>query len=630
MTTLRRALLVAVTIAASVVNPCAWSQPPDESAGVASRYAKREVLIPMRDGVKLFTAIYAPRDTTREYPFLMMRTPYSVDPYGADNYPPVLGPSWFAMDEGFIFVYQDVRGAFMSEGEFLDVRPHIEEKKSPRDIDESSDTYDTIEWLLHNVPNNNGKAGMWGISYPGFYAMAGALSGHPALKASSPQAPVADWFIGDDIHHNGAFFLMDEFFFDRWFGRPRPVPVTDRSGLDPIVAPDPYKFFLDLGTVSEVNRRYLHDGIPFWNEVVSHGTYDDYWKARSLVRHVHEVRPAILMVGGWFDAEDLYGPFALAARIRKVSPRTTLTQVMGPWQHGGWGSTLGDSLGDVSFGSRTAEWFQREVELPFFVQHLKEGPALRAAAMISFETGANRWVEFPSWPPPESRATAFCFGPSGSMAAGGGNSPKGFDEFVSDPAHPVPYSGRVRPDRGVEYVIEDQRFASMRPDVLTFTSDVLADTVTVAGTPEADIWFSTTGTDADIVVKLIDVYPDTTRDPEPNPRQVTMGGYQQLVRAEILRGKFRKDLSNPVPFVPGRPEEVRFALRDVFHAFLPGHKIMAQIQCSWFPLVDRNPQAFCDVYKATKADFIKATQRVYWGAGTPSGLVLPVLGRGKE
>jgi uncharacterized protein len=624
-------LICAVLLALALIPAPTLRAESGDSLFVLEHYQKQEVLIPMRDGVRLFTAIYSPRDSTVTYPILMMRTPYSIAPYGSDRYPESLGPSPFAMREKFIFVYQDVRGTYMSEGTFEDVRPQVDRAGGSKAIDESSDAYDTIEWLVRNVEGNNGRVGIWGISYPGFYAMTGALSGHPALKAVSPQAPVADWFVGDDIHHNGAFFLMDEFFFDRWFGRPRAVPERSRPELVPVVIPDVYRFFLDLGTVSEVNRRYLHDSIPFWNDVVSHGTYDDFWKARSLVRHVRDVKPAILMVGGWFDAEDLYGPSALAARIRSVSPATTVTQVMGPWQHGGWGYTTGESLGDFSFGSRTSEWYQENVELPFFLLHLKGKGTFTAPAMVSFETGSNRWKEFASWPPPGSAERKFTFGPEGSLSDRSAPSVQGFEEFVSDPAHPVPYSGRIRSDRGVDYMIEDQRFASMRPDVVTFESALLQESVTVAGTPEVDLWFSTTGTDADLVVKLIDVYPDTIPpDPDPAPGAVSYGGYQRLVRAEIMRGKFRKSYSDPEPFVPGKPEEVRFSLRDVHHAFLPGHRIMVQIQCSWFPLVDRNPQTFCDVYMATPGDFLKATQRVYWGRGTPSGLVLPLLGRGKE
>jgi putative CocE/NonD family hydrolase len=623
-------LLAAVLLAAGTAPHSSLARPSDDSLYVVEHYAKRELLIPMRDGVQLFTAVYSPRDTSVRYPILMVRTPYSVAPYGEDQYPGSIGPSSAAMREGFIMVYQDVRGTYMSEGEFEDVRPQLDDRRDGRKIDESSDTYDAIDWLVKNIPRNNGNVGLWGISYPGFYAMAGALSGHPALKAASPQAPVCDWFVGDDTHHNGAFFVMDEFFFSRFFGLPRPAPTKVRPGLGDLVVPDVYRFFLDAGPVANLNVRYLHDSIAFWNQVMKHGTYDAFWQDRSLVRHVNRVSPAILMVGGWFDAEDLYGPLALARRIRNVSPGTTLTQVMGPWPHGGWNWSTGESLGDVSFGSKTAEWYQRNVELPFFVHHLKGTSSFSAPAMISFETGSNRWMEFPAWPPAESKPLTFTFGSDHMLVPGTGASHNGFEEFVSDPAHPVPYSGRVRRYRSVDYMIDDQRFATMRPDVVTFTSAILTDTVTVAGTPEADIWFSTTGTDADIVVKLIDVYPDTTRDPDPNPGGISMGGYQQLVRAEIMRGKFRRSFSDPEPFVPGRVEEVRFALRDVDHAFLPGHRIMAQIQSSWFPLVDRNPQTFCDVYTATEKDFIKATQRVYWGAGTPSGLVLPVLRRGKE
>jgi putative CocE/NonD family hydrolase len=621
--------------ALALIIACAWLNAPfaagfATSDHVASLYTKREALVPMRDGVRLYTAIYIPRDSTRLYPVMMIRTPYSVAPYGPDAFPHFLGPSPLFMREGFIFVYQDVRGKYMSEGEFVDVRPQIDHKMGPKDVDESSDTYDTIEWLVRNVRGNNGRVGVWGISYPGFYAMAAALSGHPALKAASPQAPVCDWFVGDDVHHNGAMFLADEFLFDRGFGIPRVHPGPEPPRAPDLSTPDLYRFFLDMGPLRNANSIYLHNAIPFWNDVMQHGTYDAFWQARSLVRHVGKVGPAILMVGGWFDAEDLYGPLALAEKIRKDSPETPLTLVMGPWAHGGWSYASGESLGDVSFGGQTSAWFREHVELPFFVHYLKGGVDPSLPAMIAFETGGNAWMEYSSWPPANVDSLSLSVGPGGKLSLRAAPGSTGFDEYVSDPARPVPYSARFRQHRGVDYMVEDQRFAFSRPDVLSYETAVLTDTVTVAGAPLADLFFSTSGTDADLVVKLIDVYPDSTADPVPNPSGVCMAGYQQLVRGDVMRGKFRKSFSHPVPFVPGKVEEVRFALRDMHHAFLPGHRIMLQVQSSWFPLVDRNPQTFCDVYTSTEKDFVKATQRLYWGPGEQTRMLIPVLRNRKE
>jgi putative CocE/NonD family hydrolase len=595
----------------------------NDSLYVRQHYVKREVSVPVRDGVRLFTAIYSPLDTSATYPILMLRTPYGVGPYGADRYRTSLGPSSAALREGFIFVYQDVRGAMMSEGEYVNVRPSVRVKKGFRDVDESTDAYDTIDWLLTHVSGNNGKVGMWGVSYPGFYAAAALIDAHPALKAVSPQAPVADWFAGDDFHHNGAFFLMDAFGFFSGFGLPRPAPTaTPARGME-IPMPDPYRFFLSLGTLRNADAKYFKGGIPVWKEFMSHGRFDEFWKSRSLPRQFRKVTPAVMTVGGLFDAEDLYGPLAIYQAIEARSPGSDNTLVMGPWSHGGWEGSTGESLGVIKFGSKTSIAFQEEVELPFFAHHLKGKPEPRRAEARVFQTGTNRWREYDRWPPREAREMSLFFEPGGGLTAEPRNQKMGYDEYLSDPARPVPYTARIRPWRGEEAMVEDQRFASERPDVLSYETGPLKETVTIAGPITAELYVSTTGTDADIVVKVIDVFPDTTSDPQPDG--VTMGGYQMLVRAEVMRGKFRNSLERPEPFVPGKVTRVRFALRDVNHAFLPGHAMMVQVQSSWFPLVDRNPQTFVDIYNAKASDFVKARHRIYYGRGAASRIVVRKL-----
>jgi uncharacterized protein len=597
----------------------------NDSLYVRRHYVKREVSIPVRDGVRLFTSIYAPQDTTRTYPIMMLRTPYGIGPYGEEEYATSLGPSAAALHEMFIFVYQDVRGTHMSGGEFVNVRPYLRGKTGPRDVDESSDTYDTITWLLANVPRNNGKVGMWGISYPGFYAAAALMEAHPALAAVSPQAPVADWFAGDDVHHNGAFFLMDSFGFFSGFGVPRPAPTTGNAPGLGVPTGDPYRFFLSLGPLRNVNAKYLKGRIPFWNDLMAHGRYDDFWKARALPRHYASVTPAVMTVGGLFDAEDYYGPLAIYHAIESRSPGTANTLVLGPWFHGGWSGTSGESLGDIPLGSPTSRWFQENVELPFFLHYLKGKPDVRRPGAWVFETGRNLWREYAAWPPRDARETSFFFAPGGRLMSEPPEKKTGYEEYVSDPARPVPYTAHIRSWRSAEFIVEDQKFAFMRSDVLSFETRPLSRPVTVAGPVTADLYVSTTGTDADFVVKLIDVFPDSTPDPDPNPGDVMMGGYQMMVRGDVMRGKFRNSLEKPEPFVPGKVTRVRFDLRDVHHTFLPGHAIMVQVQSSWFPLVDRNPQKFVDIYNAKETDFVKAVQRVYFGKGSASRIILRTL-----
>ncbi len=590
---------------------------------VRNRYTKREVLIPMRDGVQLFTAIYTPKDTSRPYPILMQRTPYSVFPYGEKAFPAQLGLSAQFQEEGFIFVYQDVRGRMMSEGEFVNMRP--QGAVSGATVDESTDTYDTLEWLLKHVKGHNGRVGQWGISYPGFYTAVGMLSGHPALKAVSPQGPIVDWFQGDDFHRNGALWLPHAFNFMVSFGKPRPAPTSAwPSPLDHGTS-DGYEWFLRLGSTG-ATRQYTKD-VAFWNEMLDHPTYDDFWQARNLRPQLKEVRPAVLTVGGWFDAENLYGALQVFQTLDRQSPATDNRLVMGPWSHGGWERTRGDHLGPVQFGADVSEWFQAEVLFPFFMRHLKDTKDPVPAKATIFETGANRWHRFDTWPPKDTKASTFYFHSDGRLSFTQLTPDYGADSFISDPAKPVPFVEQVAIGMPKEYMTADQRFAGRRMDVLVFRTEVLAEDLTLAGPLLPDLFVATTGTDADWVVKLIDVYPDDFRnpdfeeggpawDPTPNP----MGGYQQLVRGEVMRGKFRDSLEKPAPFTPGLPTRVAWTMNDIFHTFRKGHRVMVQLQSTWFPLMDRNPQVFMDINQAQPGDYKKATHTVFHDAARPSGI----------
>ena len=589
-----------------------------DETDVKAFYTKTEQQIQMRDGVKLFTAIYTPKDQSQKYPIMLTRTPYSVSPYGPEAYRAALGPSELFQQEKFIFVYQDVRGRLMSEGEFVDVRPHKPKKAGPRDIDESTDTYDTIEWLVKNVPNNNGRVGMWGISYPGFYTSMGVIDAHPALKAASPQAPIADWFIGDDFHHNGTLFLAHTFNFFSGFGLPRPAPTkvgpTRRFTHG---TTDGYRFFLDLGPLANVNSKYFKNEIAFWNDLMNHPNYDDFWQARNIRPHLRNIKPAVMTVGGWFDAEDLFGALNTYKTIEETNPGARNSLVMGPWYHGGWSRADGDMLGKVSFSQKTSQTYRQSVELPFFNCLLKDKCDRKLADAIVFETGSNQWREYESWPPKNVESREIFFNANGGLsftAAARGNA---FDEYVSDPAHPVPYINNIAIGMTREYMVDDQRFAATRPDVLVYQTDVLDRDVTLAGPIKATLFVSTSGTDSDFVVKLIDVFP--------NDAPESMGGYQMLVRGEPMRARFRNSFSKPEAMPPGKVTKIEFTLPDVNHAFQRGHRIMVQIQSSWFPLVDRNPQKFVDIYRASEADFHKATQRVYHAGANASKLTVSVL-----
>jgi len=600
---------------------------------VRAHYTKYEFRIPMRDGKRLFTAVYVPKDSVGSpYPFLMDRTPYSVGPYGEDQYPTHLGPSDEFEKGGYIFVYQDVRGRWMSEGEFLEMRPHIDEKKSPKDVDDASDTYDTIEFLLKHVPGNNGKVGIWGISYPGFYTSASIIDSHPALVAASPQAPMTDLFMGDDGYHGGAFMLSANFGFYNFF-KPSHNPETPKPsvGFD-FGTPDSYKFYLQAGNIANLDKQYLKGSNWLFKDQTFHSTYDAYWKQRDLSQHMKNVRCAVLVVGGWYDAEDLSGPYRTFNAINKFNPQTPITLVEGPWVHGGWARNEGNHLGDVQFNSNTSEHFRSSIQFPFFEHYLKGKGAAQPKAVV-FETGTNVWRSFDAWPPKAAAAKTLFFHADGKLSFDPPAEAKGVDEYVSDPAHPVPFVGYTTDTVPQRYMVDDQRFASYRPDVLVYQTEPLEEDVTIAGPISPRLKIASSGTDSDFVVKLIDVYPENYPDPQAatggkrilDAPPLHMGGYQQLLRGEPFRAKFRNSWEKPEPLTPGKETDLSFTMPDLFHTFRRGHRIMVQVQSSWFPVTDRNPQTFTDIPNAKPEQFQKATEQVFHRKDAASGVEVLVM-----
>jgi len=608
------------------------------AADVRANYTKFEYRIPMRDGVKLFTSVYVPKDVFsdgRTYPIMMQRTGYNVAPYGIEQYRANLGPSELFAREKFIFVYQDIRGRFMSEGKYVLIRPH-NPNKGPKDIDESTDTYDTIDWLIKNVPGNTGKVGMWGISQPGFYVTAGMIDAHPALVAVAPQAPVTDYYMGDDVYHNGAFMLAHRFNFYMGFrdreGDPAPPPPVPRFDFG---TPDGYDFFLQMGSLANADEKYFKHQQPFWNLNVDHTTYDEVWQSRAIWKYLKGIKPAVMLVGGWYDTEDPQGLLRQHEFMEHNTPPPVDMLVMGPWNHGGFSRGAGDRLGNVNFGSNTAEFYREHIEFPFFMYFLKgRGDGKFPKAWV-FQTGVNQWRKFDQWPPAGSQPETIYLDSHGALSWSHPET-AGYDEYLSDPNRPVPYVGQVQLGVLNTYMTEDQRFASKRPDVLVYKSEVLDHDVTIVGPVAVDLKVSTSGTDSDFDVKLVDVYPNDAPDYN-NPPAVPagrggapaapsfMGGYEQLIRGEPFRGKFRKSFEKPVPFQPGVPDRITFRLPDIAHTFRPGHRIMVQVQSSWFPLTDRNPQKFMDIPKALSTDFTKATERVYCGGADGSRLSFQVL-----
>ena len=628
--------LAFVVVAAVGFSVCLRAQKPDDF--VTSHYTKYEYRIAMRDGVHLFTSVYVPKTgafaDSGPYPFLMDRTPYSVAPYGEDKYPKRLGPSSEFEKGGYIFVYQDVRGRWMSEGSFVEMTPHIDVKKSAKDVDDSSDTYDTIEFLLKHVANNNGKVGIWGISYPGFYTSASMIDSHPALVAASPQAPMTNLFLGaDDAYHGGAFMLDANFGFYVFF-YPQTKPTEQRPAEEfEFGTPDMYQFYLDGGSLAAMEKKYLNGTNWLYTDQMKHDTYDDYWRVRDLAPHMKNVKCAVLVVGGWYDAEDLTGPYKTFYATSKFNPETPTTLVEGPWVHGGWSRSDGDHLGDVNFGAKTAEYFRANIQFPFFEHYLKGKGAAQPKAVV-FETGTNVWRSYDAWPPKAASAKMLYFHGDGKLSFAAPTEAKSADEYVSDPAHPVPFVGYTTDTVPQRYMVDDQRFARSRPDVVTYETEPLEEDVTIAGPIAPKLKIASTGTDSDFVVKLIDVYPGDY----PNPPEETtgnkrilsappllMGGYEQLLRGEPMRAKFRSSWEKPEALEPGKMTEIDYSMPDLFHTFRRGHRIMVQVQSSWFPLTDRNPQTFTDIPNAKPEDFVKATETIYHQAGAASGVEVMVM-----
>ena len=620
---LQRSLMLGL-ILATATGPA----PADElEEYVRANYTKFEYRIPMRDGVKLFTAVYAPNDRSSKYPMLLFRTPYGVQPYGADRYKGKLGPYDDYAKEGFIFVFQDVRGRYLSEGQYVNMRPHVPKKtKKKGDIDESTDTWDTIEWLLEKVENHNGKVGQWGISYPGFYCSAGMIDSHPALAAVSPQAPIADWF-WDDMHRHGAFVLPLAFNFFATFGQPRPEPTTEKADRFEHGTPDGYQFFLDLGPLKNADEKHFEGEIAFWKEIVAHPNYDEFWQARNILPHLKNIKAAVMTVGGWFDTEDLYGPLKTYRHVEQNNPGIFNVLVMGPWSHGGWTRTEGEKLGRAEFGFKTSRYYQEHVELAFFNHFLKGEGELDLPEALVFETGANRWRSFDAWPPEGAKQTSLYLRKGGALAFDVPQSGEEVhDEYVSDPAKPVPYTMEITAGWAKKYMTEDQRFAAWRPDVLVYKTEPLEDDLTLAGPILADLWVSTSGSASDWIVKVIDVFPGEIPGHEDSSAKPDPGGRQQLVRAEAMRGRFRESYETPRPFVPGEITRVSVELLDVLHTFKRNHRVMVQIQSTWFPFVDRNPQKYVpNIFEAAEEDFIEATQRVYRSTLHPSNIRVGIL-----
>jgi hypothetical protein len=632
-----RALMLASVLAQGSTCALAQATMPAPEVGnpraeyIRSHYSKFEYRIPMRDGTRLFTAVYVPSDAGRKrlYPLLLTRTPYSASPYGANRYRERLGPTAAYEKEGFIFVVQDVRGRHMSEGEFVNMRPQRSSTSDPSAIDESTDSYDTIDWLLRKLPYDNGKVGLWGVSYPGFYSSAGAINSHPALKAVSPQAPIADWFRGDDMHRHGAFNLQLSFAFFAGFGQERPKPSADEKPTRyEFGTPDAYQWFLDLGPVINAKKKF-EKPVPFFDEILAHPNYDAFWQARNILPHLRNIKAAVLTVGGWYDTEDLYGPLQTYASIEKQNPGIRNSLVIGPWPHGGWTRDAISALGDTDFGFDTSASYQPR-ELAFFQHHLKDAEDPQLPEAWVFETGANRWREFDQWPPAQARVQSLYFGAQGSLSFQAPTAADGaHDSYPSDPAKPVPYTQEISQRVGKNYMGEDQRFVASRPDVLVYRSAPLEQDLTVAGPLEARLFFSTSGSDADLVVKLIDEWPGELPGWTPEREKAgerNRGGQQTLVRGEPMRLRYRNSYSTPAALQPDQVTPVNFAINDVMHTFKRGHRIMIQIQSSWFPFIDRNPQTFVpSIYAAKPEDFQRAEHHIWRDAQYPSALRIAVL-----
>jgi hypothetical protein len=582
-----------------------------------SNYDKKEVYIPMRDGVKLYTAIYTPKDISKnkKYPMLMQRTCYSIAPYGEENFKKSLGPNIFLQKDKYIYIYQDVRGRYMSEGLFTNMTPQVEQK-TKKDVDESTDTYDTIDWLIKNIQNNNGKVGQYGTSYPGFYTAAGTISNHPALVASSPQAPISDFFF-DDFHHNGAF-VMGYFKTFPVFGVQKTKPEKEgwySNQMIRTMSRDGSLFYNELGTLKDAVDNYYKDNF-FMQEIMNHPNYDEFWQSRNLLPHLKNINHAVMTVGGWFDAEDLAGPLNIYKTIEKTSPKAKNTIVMGPFSHGGWSRESGKHFhNDIYFGDSIATFYQKNMEYKFFNHYLKENSksAVALPEAYMFDTGKKVWNEFTNWPPKESAKLNFYLNSNGKLETEKAPN-NSFSEYYSDPNNPVPSSINYAEYNGFtprNYMSEDQRFALNRPDVVTFTTDYLTEDITLAGEIMAKLKIASSSSDADFIVKLIDIYPADEPQNADKPN-VLYANYHQMVRSEVMPARFRNSFEKPEALTPNQTTEVNFRLQDVLHTFKKGHKIQIQVQSTWYPMIAINPQRFIEnQYLAKKEDYTKSLIKIF-------------------
>ena len=607
----------------------AEAKPDSAELKLREAYTKREVMIPMRDGVKLYTAIYEPKNNSKRHPILMRRTPYSCAPYGDNFVRSMLTSQSTYVEKNYILVFQDVRGRHKSEGQFEQVRPlnkNKQGKKDKKNIDEATDTYDTIEWLIKNT-YSNGNVGTWGISYDGFYATMTASSNHPALKAVSPQAPVTDWFRGDDRHHNGAFtFLQTTNFLPGLEGR-----NYGRGVIRQIVKNDVYTDFLALGTFKNADDLVQDTTETMWNNIKNHPTFDTFWQERDARTSCYNLKPAVLVVGGLYDSEDCYGAWGLYKAIKEQSPETELYLTFGPWWHGAWTRREYQGFGNVYFGENTSAHYLDNIQYPFFRYYLEnEGEKPKDHVNI-FYSGKNQWEVYDEWPIANMKPTPYYIHANGSVSTEAPKEKSSYTEYVSDMSHPVPYTANPTAARTKEYMLDDQRFATARPDVITFVTEPLTDTLTLAGPIEVELKTAIGSTDADFMVKVIDVYPEKFSYPKEakdylKNHTYPMSGFQQLVRGELFRGRFRTGFDNPQPFTPNEITPVNYTLYDVAHSFLPGHRLMIQIQSSWFPIIDRNPQKFIDTYHCTIEDFVmKQNIKVFHQENAATRLILPVV-----
>lgn len=599
----------------------------EDSLFVVNNYEKSEHTIEMRDGIKLFTTIYTPADKSQKYPIILYRTPYSCAPYGTEkeNYKIDLGPNPLFPRDKYIFVYQDVRGKFMSEGEFVNMTPHQGLKKNGKPINESTDTFDTIEWLLFNATGNNGKVGQWGISYPGFYTTAGMIDSHPALVAASPQAPIADWFF-DDFHHHGAFFLPHTFNFYTVFGQPKHGPIKTWPERFDHGTDDGYDFFIEMEPLYKANQNFLGDSIDFWNKIIQHPNYDKFWQDRNILPHLNNINCAVLTVGGWYDAEDLYGPLNIYKNIEENNPQIFNALVMGPWSHGGWRRTTGEYLGDVNFGTKTSDFYNNEIIYPFFSYHLKGKGGLELPEAYMFETGTNQWRTFDVWPPENVKYRNLYFKQKSALSyVPPRENEYGMDIFESDPANPIRFTEAETTGMPKTYMTENQDFNMDNEEVVYYQTEPLDKDLTLAGSLIANLEVSTDQGDADWIVKLIDVYPANHPAAAHQPT-TSLSNYQQMVRSEVLRGRFRNSYENPEAFVSNEITTVKVPLQDVLHTFKKGHRLMIQIQSSWFPIVDINPQKYVEnIFEAQEEDFVKAKHRISRSGKKPSFIKIGVL-----